>query len=150
MGIIVSTVKGCGKRTLLSSLDHGIVGVDCGDINEDTNIDIYIDSALSLSETCDFVFISSSSKLRKRLNERGIDFDLFYPSADRRKEIIEGMVRAKERPSVIAEFDKHFERIVESIEDDEMEHEKKHKLSKHGEYIGNNTLIKQYIISLQQ
>lgn len=150
MGIIISSFKGCGKRTLLSDLDHGITGVDCGTVDSDTDIDAYIDSALSFSEKYDFVFISPSTKLRQRLNERAIDFDVFYPSKARKNELIEGLVRSREPHSSIAAFDKNYEKMVDSIDNDRLEHEKKHKLENKGEFIGNNELIIKYIISLQE
>lgn len=150
MGIILSSFKGCGKRTLLASLDHGITGIDCGDIDSETDIDLYIDSALSFNKKYDFVFVSSEQPVRKRLNERGIDFDLFYPSEERRNELIEGLVKSRVNAKSIAEFDKRFTKEIQLIDNDDFEHEKKHKLVKKGEFIGNNNLIIQYIISLQE
>lgn len=150
MGIIVSSFKGCGKRTLLASLDHGITGIDCGDIDSETDIDLYIDSALSFNKKYDFVFVSAEPSVRRRLNERGIDFDLFYPSKERRNELIEGLVKSHENAKNIAEFDKGFIKRIQSIDDDDFEHEKKHKLENSDEFIGNNNLIIQYIISLQE
>ena len=144
MGIIVSSFVGCGKHFMMSSNHEGIKIVDCGEIDEDTDIDGYIEKAVGENVWNDITFVSYSEAVRDALCEKGIDFDVFYPSLDRKNELIELQVAKRTKPSAIAMFDHMYEKMVESIEARDNEHEHKHCLSNKGEFLGNNELILKY------
>ena len=88
--------------------------------------------------------------MRDGFNDNGVDYDIFYPSADRRKEFIENQVRKRTKPNIIRTLDKNFEKWVDEIDDDESPNCYKHKLNNQGEFIGSEPAIMQYINSVSQ
>jgi len=96
----------------------------------------------------DIVFIDSDEKTRDLLEERNIDYDLFYPSKERRGEFIENQVRKHANSKNIMELDRNFNKWIDNIEDDESENCHKHKMNERGHFIGNDTMIMQYVSML--
>ena len=149
MGIIISSFKGCGREYLENTHGNKIKIFDAVKEVSSDNADGYVNSVLSVVNDYDIVFIDASEKIRDAFNERNIDYDVFYPSAERRGEFIENQVRKRSNPKDIRELDKNFEEWVNDIDNDESPNCYKHKLSNRGEFIGNTPVIMQYINSLQ-
>lgn len=159
MGIIISSFTGCGREYLKNiygdkiKIFDAIEEVPLTDVDGKTNVDLvegYINKVLEVVDDNDIVFVDSSKTVREALNERNIDYDLFYPSSDRRGEFIENQVRKRAVPKKIQMLDKHFDDWVKDIDDYESENCYKHKLINKGEFIGNTLAIIQYIDSLKQ
>lgn len=147
MGIIVSSFIGCGK-TYLSNIYRGKVKTANWYMNEDKNDD-YAQEIIGLTQNYDIVFVPSDNATRKLLEENNIDFDVYYPSSDRRLEFIENQVRKRSNAKDIQALDKNFNEWIDDIERDETENCHLHKLSGKGVYLAHDPLIMQYIGSLQ-
>lgn len=159
MGIIVSCFTGCGREYLKNT--HGnkvkifdavaempLTDVD-GKVNSDL-LDSYFNKVMSVIDDNDIVFVDASTPVRDKFTENNVDYDIFYPSAERRGEFIENQVRKRTNPKDIRKLDKNFKEWVEEIDNDESPNCYKHKLSAQGEFIGNALVIMQYINSLNQ
>ncbi len=159
MGIIISCFTGCGREFLKNT--HGdkvkifdavaempLTDVD-GKINGDL-LESYFNKVMSVVDENDIVFVDASTAVRDKLNENNVDYDVFYPSFERRGEFIENQVRKRTNPKIIRSLDKDFEKWVKEIDDDESPNCYKHKLNNQGEFIGNAPIIMQYINSLNQ
>lgn len=158
MGIILSSFRGCGREFLKNT--HGdkvkiydaidnILATDIeGKISQDL-LEEYYNKVMDNVDSYDIVFIDSSTSIRDIFNRHGVDYDVFYPSKERRGEFIENQVRKRAKPEVIRSLDKNFEKWIEEIDGDEAPNCYKHKLSKMGEFIGNSPIIMQYIDSIK-
>ena len=159
MGIIVSSFIGCGREffknvygdkiKIFDAVDEiPLTDID-GKINSDL-LDGYVNETLNATNNSDIVFIDFSNTVRNAFNERNIDYDLFYPSKERKNEFIENQVIKRTKPKDIQTLDRNFEKWVDEIDDDKTDNCYKHKLANKGEFIGNTPLIMQYIDSLKQ
>lgn len=158
MGIIISSFIGCGREYLKNTygdkikIFDAVAEIPLTDVNGKTNGDLiegYVNKVLDVVDDNDIVFIGASKQIRKVFNEKNIDYDLFYPSTNRRGEFIENQVRKRMSPKIIQTLDMNFDKWIEEIDNDETENCYKHKLSKQGEYIGNSSEIIRYIDSLK-
>lgn len=154
MGIIISSFIGCGREYLKNTHNGKIKFFDAVSeipINDESNepLDEYVNKVMSVVDDNDIVFIGSSERIRGAFNDKSIDYDVFYPSKERRGEFIENQVRKRTNPKVIQSLDRYFNKWIEEIDDDESENCYKHKLNNFGEYIGNSPIIMQYIDSLK-
>ena len=152
MGIILSSFKGCGREYLKNTHGDKIKIFDAIEeiVNTDAECEEYVNKVMDVVDENDIVFIDSSSLIREAFNKSGIDYDLFYPSKERRGEFIENQVRKRTNPKDIRDMDKNFEKWIEEIENDEASNCYKHKLSNQGDFIGNSPIIMQYIDGLKQ
>lgn len=159
MGIIISSFKGCGREYLKNTYDNkvkifdAVAEIPLTDIDgEELNdvLETYYNKVMDSVDDYDIVFIGASTQVRNYFNDKGTDYDLFYPSAERRGEFIENSVRKRVPPKEIQKLDKNFNKWVQAIDDDESANCYKHKLTNKGEYIGNTPIIMQYIDSLKQ
>ena len=158
MGIIISCFTGCGREFLKNT--HGdkakifdaVAEMPLTDIDGKINGDLlesYFNKVMSVVDENDIVFVDASTAVRDKLNENNVDYDVFYPSTERRGEFIENQVRKRTNSKVIQSLDRNFEKWVQAIDNDESENCYKHKLTNKGEYIGNTPIIMQYIDSLK-
>ena len=159
MGIIISCFTGCGREFLKNT--HGdkvkifdaVAEMPLTDVDGKVNGDLlesYFNKVMSIVDENDIVFVDASTAVRDKLNENNVDYDVFYPSFERRGEFIENQVRKRTNPKIIRSLDKDFEKWVKEIDDDESPNCYKHKLNNQGEFIGNAPIIMQYINSLNQ
>ncbi len=158
MGIIVSSFIGCGREyfkntygdkiKIFDAIDEVPITDADGKINADL-LDGYINKVMSVVDDNNIVFIESSKEVREAFNERNVDYDVFYPSVDRRGEFIENQVRKRTAPKVIQTLDSNFDKWVKEIDNDDSENCYKHKLVNKGEFIGNTPIIMQYIYSIK-
>ena len=145
MGIIISSFIGCGKSFLNNTHGDKVKIFDASSVN----LDSIVNEVMGVVDDYDIVFIPASENVRELFNEQNIDYDVFYPSKERRGEFIENQVRKRARPNIIRDLDKNFEKWVQEIDDDESSNCYKHKLSNMGEFIGNSSIIMQYIDSIK-
>ena len=142
MGIIISSTLGCGKDELINEYSDKIKIDDISDIEID---DEFINKVNDLSDDNDILFVGSSNDVIDKLTESKIDFDLFYPSKERRMEFIENQVKIRAPFDVIRNLDMNFTKDVNRIDSIESENAYKHKMLNKGEYIYNNNKILKYI-----
>jgi len=145
MGIIISSFTGCGKTFLTNTYGDKAKIFDASSVN----LDSIVNEVMGVIDNYDIVFIPASENVRELFNEQNIDYDVFYPSKERRGEFIENQVRKRTKPNIIRDLDKNFEKWVQEIDDDESSNCYKHKLSNIGEFIGNSPIIMQYIDSIK-
>lgn len=148
MGIIVSSFRGCGKTYLKNTYGDKIVikeSIPSGDVDE-----TYIQNTLDLASESDIVFVPSTKEIRNILNEHNVDYDLFYPSKNRRLEFVENQARKRVKMQSIQEMDNNFDKWIDEIESDESENCYKHKLENRNEFIANDSTIMNYITSVQE
>lgn len=154
MGIIISSFIGCGREFLKNT--HGdkvkifdaVQDIPIDESNDDT-LEEYVNKVMSVVDENDIVFIGASEKIRNAFNEKSVDYDVFYPSEERRLEFIENQVRKRGNAKNIQMLDKNFSKLIKELDDDESENCYKHKLSNVGEFIGNSPIIMQYIDSVK-
>lgn len=146
MGIILSCFKGIGKTYLTNTQGKNAKILDLSGYDGNDFTEVLLKSA----NENDIVFVSCDSNVREALNENGIDYDVFYPSKDRRKEFIENEVRKHTNSTEIRILDRDFEDIINDIEEDESKNCFKHCLSGFGEFIGNNPMLLSYISDLKK
>ena len=151
MGIIISSFKGCGRSAFIEANSGKVKIYDVSQANpqDDEELEGLVNEVMDAVNDNDIVFIDSSEPTREAFNERGIDYDIFYPSKERRSEFIENLVRKRASSKEIMEMDRHFDKLIKEIDDDESENCYKHKLSNMGEFIGNSPIIEQYVDSLK-
>ena len=131
MGIIVSSFIGCGREYLKNTHGDRAKMFDAVDEipleDSDESLESYYNKVMDVVDKYDIVFIGSSENVRDYFNEKGVDYDLFYPSAERRGEFIENSVRKRIPPKEIQRLDANFDKWVKSIDDDESSNCYKHK-----------------------
>jgi hypothetical protein len=152
MGIIISSFPGCGKEYLTNT--HGSKAKILNArtlMGEEEEQDFYalVDKMMDVVNDYDIIFIPVADELLNILDERKIDYDLFYPSKDRRKEFLENMVRKRAPRDSVMVLDREFDKIVERLDGIESENCYKHKLEDAGQFIGNQPIIMSYIDSLK-
>lgn len=107
------------------------------------------DRIMDIINDYDIIFIPASEGLLNVLDDRNIDYDLFYPSKERRGEFIENMVRKRAPRNSIMMIDRDFDKIVDRLDAIEAENCYKHQLKGQGQFIGNDPSIMSYINSLE-
>ena len=143
MGIILSCFKGIGKTYLENTKGKEIKIVDLTEL--DSNDGEFVDKVLSEAEENDIVYVASDDATRSALNDRNVNYDLFYPSKGRRKEFVENEVRKHSNPTAIRLLDTNFESLIDDIEEYDYDNCFKHRLGDFGQFIGNNSTLLAYI-----
>ena len=95
----------------------------------------------------DLILLSSDRNVRYALNDAGLDFDLFYPSKDRKNELIEIYVTNRKSRNFIMNLDHNFYDLIDEIEDEDLEHSFKHKLDKPHRFIAQYDLLNNFLNS---
>ena len=90
MGILISSFPGCGKSYLMNTHGNKAKMLDAttmmGEGQEgEYNYNLWVDNIMDVVDDYDIVFVPVAEKLLEALNNRKIDYDIFYPSKDRRK-----------------------------------------------------------------
>ena len=150
MGIIVSTFTGIGREELISSYDGKIKILDQTDqsILDEVPPDSYVSGIMSQVDDYDIVFIPTDKHIRDEFERRNIDYDIFYPSKERRQEIILKLVGGRMPFPDIAKFDNSCNKLIDEIDNDESPNCYKHKLSENNQFIWNDQTINNYINSV--
>ena len=97
----------------------------------------------------DIVFIGSDKPILDVFDKNNVDYDVFYPSVERKNEFIENQVRKRAPHNIIRDMDMHFNEWIDDIDGNNSPNCYKHKMNNKGEYIGNMPLIMQYIDTLK-
>lgn len=151
MGIIISSFTGCGRSYFKNVYDKQAKIYDAvEELSEKNDLETYFNTVMSEVDKNDVVFIDFSNNVRSVFEENNIDFDIFYPSSERRGEFIENQVRKRSNPKDIQNLDRYFDKMIEDIENDESPNCYKHKLENKGEFLGNTPLIMQYINNIKE
>lgn len=155
MGIIISSFPGCGKSYLMNTHGNKAKMLDAftlmGEGQEgDYDYNLWVNNIIDVVDDYDIVFIPVTERLLEALNNRKVDYDIFYPSKDRRKEFLENMVRKRAFRNDIMTLDRDFDKIVDRIDTIESENCYKHKMEEQGHFIGNDVAIMQYINNINQ
>lgn len=155
MGIILSSFPGCGKRYLMNTHGDKAKMFDALELmgeGQDGEYDYnkWVDNIMDIVGDYDIVFIPVSEKLLDAFNKRKIDYDVFYPSKERRGEFLENMVRKRAFRNDIMMLDRDFDKMVDRIDNIEAENCYKHKMNEQGHFIGNDNAIMQYINNIKQ
>lgn len=144
MGIIISCFKGMGKTYLLNILRDKISILDASSVKGDNIIPLLQESI----DNYDIIIVSADAEIRSILNKNNVNFDIFYPSTERKNELIQNMVRKKIPPKQIQEFDLTFSQAIKEIDEEESPNMFKHKLLMQGEFLGNDMILRSYIDNL--
>lgn len=107
----------------------------------------YIEHIKENIDNVDIMFISSHEDVRNALENEDIDFDLFYPSIDRKLEFLENYVKRRSNREFIMKVDANWKEWIEGIENNSLKHCHIHKLNR-GEFLMNNDLLNRYIQTL--
>ena len=159
MGIIISSFPGCGKRYLMNTygdkariVDSAQDFIDVGEPTTDEysyDYDLFVDVVMKEIGKYDIIFIPSGKEFLDAFNKRNIDYDIFYPSKERRGEFIENMVRKHVSSKGIMELDRGFDKMVDRIDAIDASNCYKHKMTEPGHFIGNDNAIMGYLNSLK-
>lgn len=142
MGIIVSSIIGCGTKELVDEYSSKINVIDMSH----TNV-----SKASLNELekkvdeSDILIVNSTIETLNTLIDNDINFDIFYPSSSRRMEFMENAVREGKSFGEIRDLDLEFSNIIDSIDSLKSSAIHKHKLGSKNQYIWNSPMILEYI-----
>ena len=144
MGIVIVSTLGCGK-TYLKNIVKDKVKTQDFEFSEGTSID----DAIELIDENDITFVPYSKDNVNMLEESSIDYDLFYPSKERRIEFITNAVGKRMKGKYISVLDKSFDSTIDEIESLELEHGYLHKLNNQGEFLGNYPQLIGYLSNLK-
>ena len=144
MGIVIVSTLGCGK-TYLKNIVKDKVKTQDFEFSEGTSID----DAIELIDENDITFVPYSKDNVNMLEESSIDYDLFYPSKERRIEFITNAVGKRMKGEDISVLDKSFDSTIDEIESLELEHGYLHKLNNQGEFLGNYPQLIGYLSNLK-
>ena len=144
MGIVIVSTLGCGK-TYLKNIVKDKVKTQDFEFSEGTSID----DAIELIDENDITFVPYSKDNVNMLEESSIDYDLFYPSKERRIEFITNAVGKRMKGKDISVLDKSFDSTIDEIESLELEHGYLHKLNSQGEFLGNYPQLIGYLSNLK-
>lgn len=147
MGIIVSTMVGMGADYMTSALSTEIRILNL--LHDERPASDIVDEVSSNVGANDIVFVPMSEDVISELCDRRIDFDVFYPTKERRIEIIEGFVRNKVSHAIIAETDRNFNKIIDFIEKKDSECCHKHRMDGKGQDVANNSMLAEYIQGIE-
>ena len=145
--ILVSAFPGMGKTYAFNILRKKIKVLDSDSSKFDKNNfpKNYIEHIKEKITDNDIIFISSHKEVRDALEMENIDFDLFYPSKDRRNEFLENYVARRSPRELIMKIDENWEKWIDEIEDNDNKNCHIHCLERRGEFIGNNPMIMAYV-----
>lgn len=144
MGIVIVSTLGCGK-TYLKNIVKDKVKTQDFEFSEGASID----DAIELIDENDITFVPYSKDNVNMLEESSIDYDLFYPSKERRIEFITNAVGKRMKGKDISVLDKSFDSTIDEIESLELEHGYLHKLNNQGEFLGNYPQLIGYLSNLK-
>jgi hypothetical protein len=150
MGIIISAFIGIGKEELLSTYGNDIkmLDLDVKSMIDEVPPNSFVDTISSQVNDYDIVFIPTSKNIRQELENRNIDYDIYYPSKERRQELILKFVGGRMPFTDIATFDTNCNKYIDDIDADESPNCYKHKLSQDGQFLWNDQIIIRYIQSV--
>lgn len=147
--ILISAFPGLGKTYLYQQYKDRlkILDLNTGRFEGDDFPGNYIAEVEKRLNDYDLILLSSDRNVRYALNDAGLDFDLFYPSKDRKNELIEIYVTNRKSRDFIMNLDHNFYNLIDEIEDEELEHCFKHKIDKPHRFIAQYDLLFNFLKS---
>ena len=147
--ILVSAFPGLGKTYLYQQYKDRlkILDLNTGRFEGDDFPGNYIAEVEKRLNDYDLILLSSDRNVRYALNDAGLDFDLFYPSKERKNELIEIYVTNRKSRDFIMNLDHNFYNLIDEIEDEDLEHCFKHKLDKPHRFIAQFDLLNNFLKS---
>ena len=154
MGIIIRSFPGCGKTYLTNTHGDKVkilnAGIDFVEQNGEYDYNLFVDKVMEVVGDYDIVFIPSGKGFLSAFDSRNIDYDLFYPSKERRGEFIENAVRKRLPHYSIMTLDRDFNEHIDRFDAIEAENCYKHKMPEQGHFLGTDSAIMQYINNVKQ
>ena len=147
--ILVSAFPGLGKTYLYQQYKDKlkILDLNTGRFEGDDFPGNYVAEVEKRLNDYDLILLSSDRNVRYALNDAGLDFDLFYPSKDRKNELIEIYVTNRKSRNFIMNLDHNFYDLIDEIEDEDLVHCFKHKLDKPHRFIAQFDLLNNFLKS---
>lgn len=147
--ILISAFPGLGKTYLYQQYKDRlkILDLNTGRFEGDDFPGNYIAEVEKRLNDYDLILLSSDRNVRYALNDAGLDFDLFYPSKDRKNELIEIYVTNRKSRDFIMNLDHNFYDLIDEIEDEDLEHCFKHKIDKPHRFIAQFDLLNNFLKS---
>lgn len=147
--ILICAFPGLGKTYLYQQYKDRlkILDLNTGRFEGDDFPGNYIAEVEKRLNDYDLILLSSDRNVRYALNDAGLDFDLFYPSKDRKNELIEIYVTNRKNRDFIMNLDHNFNGLIDEIEDEDLEHCFKHKIDKPHRFIAQYDLLKDFLNS---
>nr|DAX62877.1 MAG TPA: SHIKIMATE KINASE KINASE, PHOSPHORYL TRANSFER, ADP.9A [Caudoviricetes sp.] len=145
--ILVSAFPGMGKSFAFNELKDKIKVLD-SDSSKFDKSDFpsnYIEHIKNNIKDNDIIFISSHKEVRDALERENINFDLFYPSKDRRNEFLENYVIRHNNRDFIMKIDKNWNEWIDEIDKSENKNCYKHCIHGKGNFISNNEMIQSFV-----
>lgn len=149
--IIVSAFPGMGKSYAYNLLknDIKVLDSDSSKFDKDNFPWNYIEHIKDNIDNCDIIFVSSHKEVRDALDNEGIDFDLFYPSKERRNEFLQNYVSRHSPRDLIMKIDNNWSKWIDEIENEDNPHCHLHCLREQEQFIGNNPMIMQFVTQVK-
>lgn len=147
--ILISAFPGLGKTYLYQQYRDRlkILDLNAGRFEGDDFPGNYIAEVEKRLNDYDLILLSSDRNVRYALNDAGLDFDLFYPSKNRKNELIEIYVTNRKSRDFIMNLDHNFNDLIDEIEDEDLEHCFKHKLDRPHRFISQFDLLNNFLNS---
>lgn len=142
MGIIVSSIIGCGTKELVDEYSSKINVIDMSHVNVG---DDSISELEKKVDESDILIVNSTLETLNTLINNNINFDIFYPSSSRRMEFMENAVREGKSFSEVRDLDLEFSNIIDAIDSLKGSAIHKHKLGNKNQYVWNSPIILEYI-----
>lgn len=118
---VISAFPGCGKTTAYERLKgkYDIIDLESSFFDKNDFPQNYVNAIKDNIGKVDVIFISSHDKVRKQLQEEGIEYILYYPSIERKDEMI-SLYKGRGNDGVFIDLmSLHFEHFFNSVENDE-------------------------------
>lgn len=150
--ILISAFPGLGKTYLYQQYRDRlkILDLNAGRFEGDDFPGNYIAEVEKRLNDYDLILLSSDRNVRYALNDAGLDFDLFYPSKNRKNELIEIYVTNRKSRDFIMNLDHNFNDLIDEIEDEDLQHCFKHKLDRPHRFISQFDLLNNFLNSTME
>lgn len=149
--IIISAFPGCGKTTTTSKLKdkYKILDLDSSDFDKKDFPQNYINTIKEKINEYDIIFISSHDKTRSELTNQGIEYILFYPSLERKEEMID-LYKNRGNDGVFIDLMRtHYHHFLDSVANDENA-SMKVCLEYEGDFLINNVHFQEIINKIKK
>ena len=135
---VISAFPGCGKTTTYLNLKEKIKILDSDSSLFDkayfpTN---YIEHIKENIGKVDIIFVSSHKVVRDALNNNNINYTIYYPSKERKKEMMDLYKQRGNNEKFLKFLNDNFESFIDDIDNDNIKN--KIKLKNEGDFILND------------
>lgn len=134
---------GCGKTTCYIKLKDKLKVLDSDSSTFDKK-DFPANYIKHIKENIgkvDIIFVSSHQVVRNAMKENNIPYSIYYPSKERKKEMLELYKMRGNNDDFIWFLDNNFDYFIDNIDKEEIEGGVKRKLEYEGDFILNETFF---------